>query len=52
MARRESSTLRINVEIKDRDVAIFNARLGEMETKAGSASGAVDRTSGSIKKAG
>jgi hypothetical protein len=52
MARRESSTLRINVEIKDRDVAVFNARLGEMETKAGSASGAVDRTSGSIKKAG
>ena len=52
MARRDSSTLRINVEIKDRDVAIFNARLGEMETKAGSASGAVDRTSGSIKKAG
>ena len=37
MARIENSTLRINVDIKSRDVAVFNARLGEMETKAGSA---------------
>lgn len=52
MARKESSTLRINVEIKGDKIKVLNAELGNLQTKTGQVSGGMDRMSGSVEKAG